>query len=594
MNSVIRRLRKAHILGLLALVGAFAVYTACFRVHQANHVAQKYLNDLDQVISGLEELKRVDMPKREAQFREVRKHFKQAEMLLAYLDVENYKYLNQPNLLKVHEEDLTDIKVMQPSGLQVIEESLEEDESFQLHCDKSIQRFKLIRRNNVAGNLTDYQFLWALKDQIIRIATTGITGFDSPVLEASCQEAAWSYRAMLEYLYTYRKRYRSSELWQSWVDNINDAIKELKRAEFESFDRYRFIQAHTNVQLQLWRETIADWQVDFPFERAISDTVDNLFSKHLLNYQHFSGKAYPGDSLYQLRVRIGKQLFADKRLSNSKDLSCASCHVDSLGFSDGLKFFPGQRRNSPTIAYAGFQRGFFHDARAGSLEEQIISVIKNESEFNTSLAKAWTSIEGDAELMAAIDSLKENRGSQPLLLPSLIADYVRSVAPFSSDFDRSMRGKMGEATLKQQAIDGFNLFMGKAKCATCHFPPLFNGTVPVHYTESELEALGVPNSPDTAMASISPDLGRFEIFKTEERKHFFKTPTIRNAAKTGPYMHNGVYTDMESLIDFYNRGGGAGIGIDLPMQTLPPDPLGLDSTEVQALIVFMESLSDKP
>lgn len=592
MNSVIRRLRKAHILGLLALVSAFAIYTACFRVHQANHVTQKYLNDLDQVISGIEKLKRVDMASRKAQFRVVRKHFKQAEMLLAYLDVENYKYLNQPNLLKVHEEDLTDIKVMQPSGLQVIEESLEEGESFQLHCDKTLQRFKLIRRNNVVGNLTDYQFLWALKDQIIRIATTGITGFDSPVLEASCQEAAWSYKAMLEYLYTYRKRFRDSNIWQSWVDNINEAIKTLESSDFESFDRYQFIKSHTNQQLQLWQATVRDWQVVFPFERAVSDTVDNLFSKHLLNYQHFSGKPYPGDSIFKLRVRLGKQLFSDKRLSASQNMSCATCHVDTLGFSDGLKTFPGQRRNSPTIAYAGYQRGFFHDARAGSLEEQIISVINNESEFNTTLAQAWAGIKNDRALMASIDSLQEQMGSEPLLLPALIADYVRSVAPFSSDFDRSMRDKRAEGALKQQAINGFNLFMGKAKCATCHFPPLFNGTVPVHYTESELEALGVPDAPDTAFAEISPDLGRYEIFHTPERKHFFKTPSIRNASKTGPYMHNGVYEDMESLIDFYNRGGGAGIGIDLPTQTLPPDPLGLNEAEVAALVVFMERLSD--
>ena len=105
--------------------------------------------------------------------------------------------------------------------------------------------------------------------------------------------------------------------------------------------------------------------------------------------------------------------------------------------------------------------------------------------------------------------------------------------------------------------------------------------------------LGVPHAKDTANAKIDADLGRFDLFGTESRKHFFKTPSLRNIALTAPYMHNGVYDSLEEVMDFYNRGGGAGIGIALEHQTLPPDPLKLNQQEIKDIIAFLHSLSDQ-
>jgi len=114
--------------------------------------------------------------------------------------------------------------------------------------------------------------------------------------------------------------------------------------------------------------------------------------------------------------------------------------------------------------------------------------------------------------------------------------------------------------------------MGKAKCGTCHFMPFFNSTVPPHFTHTESEVIGVPTRPDTANAVIDNDLGKYNLFPFDVFKYAFKTTTVRNAALTAPYMHNGVYSDLEQVMDFYNRGGGAGIGIALDNQTLPPRP----------------------
>ena len=177
------------------------------------------------------------------------------------------------------------------------------------------------------------------------------------------------------------------------------------------------------------------------------------------------------------------------------------------------------------------------------------------------------------------------------LIRNAIASYIMSLTPFNSKFDLNMQGK--EQSLSKREINGFNLFMGKGKCATCHFAPLFNGLVPTQFKESEIELIGVPKTKDTIHAAIDDDLGRYNIYKTEERKYFFKTPTVRNIEKTGPYMHNGVYTTLEEIVDFYNKGGAKGLGIELEYQTLPFDKLDLTTKEKEDLVLFMKTLTDK-
>ena len=113
------------------------------------------------------------------------------------------------------------------------------------------------------------------------------------------------------------------------------------------------------------------------------------------------------------------------------------------------------------------------------------------------------------------------------------------------------------------------------------------------YKESELELLGVPKTKDTVSPVLDDDLGRFNLFKTEQRKYFFKTPTVRNSAKTAPYMHNGVYTSLEEVIDFYNKGGGQGLGFELEYQTLPFDNLQLTPEEKENLVLFLHTLTDR-
>jgi cytochrome c peroxidase len=140
--------------------------------------------------------------------------------------------------------------------------------------------------------------------------------------------------------------------------------------------------------------------------------------------------------------------------------------------------------------------------------------------------------------------------------------------------------------------NGFNLFMGKAKCGTCHFAPLFNGLVPPEFVETESEVLGVPKSKDTLNAQLDDDPGKFNFTQSSVHKHAFKTPTLRNIELTAPYMHNGVFSTLEEVMTFYNNGGGRGLGIGPPNQTLPVEKLKLSPREIRDIIAFMRSLTD--
>ncbi|OIQ18694.1 MAG: methylamine utilization protein [Flavobacterium sp. MedPE-SWcel] len=554
------------------------------------NVEINYISHLDSTVIYLDSLKQSAPKDAERFYIKARDQFKHIEPILAFTDRNNYKSLNAPNLLKVEEEDATNIKIMAPFGFQVIEESIYEEEpnweQIQKVVEKTSNRLKLIKNNTVL-DLKDYHIIWLLRDEISRVALTGITGYDSPVLEASLKEAVTSYKGMLDVIKPFESNFQSEELYNQLIVEINNTIDDLNKGNFNTFDRYSFIKTHTHKQLEILQEVSNDWKVKYPFETAFNNSMTSLFSNNTFNLNFFADYNEV-DSLMLPKMKLGKQLFNDTRLSADNSISCASCHKENLAFTDGLKTFPKQIRNSPTLLYAAYQQSFFMDGRTGNLEGQIVDVVNNPNEFHSSLNNITALINEDTEYK---EEFKEIYGDEitERKARNAIATYIRSLGQFNSKFDKNINNE--ENTLTASEINGFNLFSGKAKCATCHFAPLFNGTVPPNFTESELELIGVPK--DTVSNVIDTDLGRYNSFNTEERKHFFKTPTIRNVSKTGPYMHNGIYTSLLQVVDFYDIGGGAGLDIDLEHQTLPADSLNLSEKEKKDLIAFMNSLTDK-
>ena len=524
-------------------------------------------------------------------YKKARLKFKVIEPILAAIDKNNYKSLNAPNILQVQEEDLTDVKIRNPFGFQVIEELLFSPEADSLALYNTINltknRLKLIQKNALI-NLKDHHLIWLFRNQIVRTATTGITGFDSPVLGQSLLECQTTYQTLIDLTEILRPKFKSNQLYIALIDAFKNSISALDH-DFESFDRYGFIKNNTDKQLELLVKVQKDWQVEFPFEMAISNDATALFGSNTLNVFNFSD--YKSDTLnLKEKQFLGKQLFNDKMLSKNYQMACATCHIKDKAFTDGKKTFDkNQTRNTPTLTYAAYQQSFFMDGRSGSLEGQIVGVANNHNEFNLPMDSIVNRILKMQHYKVKLDSLYKGKRME-YNVRHAIASYIRTLNSFDSKFDKNIMGL--ENTLTEEEISGFNLFMGKAACATCHFAPLFNGTVPPDYKDTEMELIGVPEQNDTINAVISSDLGRYNMFKTQERKHFFKTPTVRNIEKTAPYMHNGVYTTLEQVVDFYNRGGGQGIGINEEYQTLPFDNLQLTKKEQAAIVAFMKTLTD--
>jgi cytochrome c peroxidase len=250
------------------------------------------------------------------------------------------------------------------------------------------------------------------------------------------------------------------------------------------------------------------------------------------------------------------------------------------------------KRNTPTLLNSGYQTKQFYDSRADILENQLSDVLHNTDEMQGSLKKS-------------VDDLKQSTVYAPLFrkaypnekdavntftIANAISNYVRSLQSLNSRFDLHIRGEKNNLTVAEQR--GFNLFAGKAKCATCHFIPLFNGVVPPFFADTESEVLGIPASKNKNPAALDDDPGKFTHTHSVIHKHSFKTPTVRNVELSAPYMHNGVFDSLEEVMEFYNNGGGAGLRISPEYQTLPPDKLNLTKTEIADIIAFMKALTD--
>ncbi|HTB25038.1 MAG TPA: cytochrome c peroxidase, partial [Puia sp.] len=298
------------------------------------------------------------------------------------------------------------------------------------------------------------------------------------------------------------------------------------------------------------------------------------------------------------KIALGKLLFSDPVLSGSGTRSCQSCHQPEKAFTDGLakNTIIGKTellgRNTPTLINAALQPALFYDLRVNSLEEQSHSVVQSEKEMHGSMSlsvkRLWNDKKYRQMFLAAFPNEDKN-SIDTFEVMNAIGSYIRSLVLLNSRFDYYMRGDT--TALDANEINGFNLFMGKAKCATCHFMPLFNGTLPPAFQKMEAEVIGVPETISAQI--IDPDMGRYNIIHVESFRHAFKIPTVRNAARTAPYMHNGVFNNLDQVLDFYNKGGGTGAGIKIENQTLPFDKLDLTEKERKDIIEFIGSLDSK-
>lgn len=529
------------------------------------------------------------------QFKKTRLQYKRIEWAVEYFVPETARFMNGPAL---DEMELEENKFFVPNGFQVIEEHIYPEYDFKnkkeiiRELDILLSNTKQVETTFGAITITDDYVLDALQQNVHRILTLGITGFDSPILNSSIPEARQSLSVIPELLLIIQP---DSKILDD-VKQIAAKAKEYcdSNPNFNTFNRVVFITEYLNPlsqKLNLFQKEEKIPAVER--NRPLKATAATLFDENAFDVNGFvaSNEYRYSDE----KAILGEKLFYDKSLSKDGNRSCASCHNSEKAFTDGLKTnvsLKGKNlnRNTPTLTYASFQNAQFWDMRQLDLEKQSVDVIQNEDEMHGSLAAIHSKVSSDSEYIRLFQkAYPKSDKTEAWQIQNAISSYVRSLNSFDSRFDSYMRGNKN--SINAEEIQGMNLFMGKAKCATCHFTPLFNGTVPPNFAKTEHEVVGTPE--DASGKRLSKDEGRYIFNQLPQLKGAFKTPTLRNVAVTAPYMHNGAYATLEEVVEFYDLGGGTGLGLSVENQTLPTDKLNLTAAEKKALVAFMKTLTDK-
>jgi len=267
-------------------------------------------------------------------------------------------------------------------------------------------------------------------------------------------------------------------------------------------------------------------------------------------------------------IELGRRLFADRRLSRDGSIACTSCHDPARAFSTPDAVSPSVfgrrgRRNAPALVNRGWGRSFFWDGRVATLEEQVLKPIEDPNEMDLPVADAARRV-----------------GLTPADLSRALATYVRSIMSGNSPYDRYVNGEREALSPEQQA--GLQIFRGRGNCTACHVGP--------NFTDERFHNTGIAWSGLSTVARSAKveflDEGRAAITGKAEDRGAFKTPTLRDVARTAPYMHDGSVATLEDVIDFYDRGGRPNPNLDPEIQ-----PRRLTADDRRALVAFLGSLS---
>ena len=288
------------------------------------------------------------------------------------------------------------------------------------------------------------------------------------------------------------------------------------------------------------------------------------------------------------KAELGKKLFFDPRVSGSGQLACASCHDPDLGWADGRTTAYGHRReplkrNAPSIMNLAYMPSIFWDGRAGSLEDQARQVILNPSEMSATpdqVARDLTAVPEYREAFKAIFGMDQVDLDSAA---KAIAAFERTIVGGRSDFDKFLRGD--REAMSDDALLGLDLFRGKARCINCHNGPALS--------DGQFHDLGL-----SYYGRGLEDLGRYKVTSKAEDVGRFRTPSLRNVAATGPYMHNGLF-ELTGVLNMYNAGMATlrrkpEQAADPLFPTKSPllKPLGLNKQELGDLKAFLESLTE--
>jgi cytochrome c peroxidase len=275
------------------------------------------------------------------------------------------------------------------------------------------------------------------------------------------------------------------------------------------------------------------------------------------------------------KIELGRKLFFDAVLSRDRTIACATCHDPKLGFTDDKPVAVGAAgqkgtRRSPRLINRGYGKLFFWDGRAASLEEQVLQPIQNPIEMAMTLDQVQARLRADRGYAAEFQATFE-RPPDASTLQQALASYVRTIVSGNSPYDRYTAGDSAALSAAQRR--GLDIFRGKGNCAVCHLGP--------NLTDEGFHNTGVgwKDGP-------SKDQGRAKITAEPADTGAFKTPTLREIASTGPYMHDGSLAALADVIEFYDQGGEPNPYLSTEMQRLD-----LTAKEKADLLEFLKTLS---
>lgn len=525
----------------------------------------------------------------------------------SYYSMPAEEYVNSAPLDYLEKDHYLDSpKVIAPRGLQVLDElifseeiDVQKQDALHLANELKTKWAIVLQALEKRKFFLPFEVMEASRQELVRIFTLGVTGFDTPGSLNALPEARAALIALQQSVSHLQTVARIDTLFNA----ANTFLKQSNN--FSTFDRLTFLKQYVNPLFEQLLQVHKQLKLTTTQELTGKPTAfnyysNNLFAADFLNPYYYSLLKKDNDS--ESLTRLGKKLFYDKRLSRAGNLSCGSCHQPERAFTDGVaKSFTGEgyntvQRNAPSLINAVYADRYFYDLRSFDVEDQAKQVIKNHLEFDTDFPELLQKINADTfytQAFAKLFNSKSKQVSRPQFSAALTS-YIISLRSFNSEFDQFVRGE--KKTISPKVKDGFNLFMGKANCGTCHYAPLFSGLVPPVYRESESEVIGVLEKPLQGKVDSDKGRGVNKVFHEDLSiyQHAFKTVTVRNVAVTAPYFHNGAYKTLDQVIDFYDHGGAAGVGLanELPNQTLAPDSLHLTKYEKGALVAFLQSLTD--
>lgn len=298
---------------------------------------------------------------------------------------------------------------------------------------------------------------------------------------------------------------------------------------------------------------------------------------------------YPEDNPYSKeKEMLGKLLFFDPRLSKSKQIACASCHDSEFGWGDGRRTSFGHdrqlgKRNAMTLFNLAFVGELFWDGRASTIEEQVHFPLEDPLEMQSTRAIAVENLKAIPEYQTHFEAAYGDGEINFERVRKAIATFERGIRSNITRFDRFIGGNRVRYT--DEEVLGLHLFRTKARCINCHNSPYFSDN---QYHNTGLHYYGRPFE----------DLGRYPLTKKKEDVGKFRTGTLREIARTGPYMHNGLFPNLKGVINMYNAGmprpkRKAHQENDslFPTTTDLVKELHLDKSEREALEAFLHTLT---